>query len=122
MRSEHKRSASLRHFALVLATAVAGGTAWAEAADPTFVLEVPEGTGVCGVFQDGRSLRTEYDLKCRVDLRAASWELPGGATTIPAEFVDSLLFGPSAQPGAPVTAGLFRVQRQSWEPGIVYYI
>ena len=117
------KPAILLSLAVSSSLGLVGSPGTASSADPTFVLEIPADTRTCGVFQDGRTPAEELALKCRVTFRQGQWDLPGGAVTVPAEIIESLEFGPDALPGAPVTAGLFRVTKDPspWEPGVVYY-
>ena len=40
---------------------------------PTFELSIPDGAAACGVFLEGRELKTEYELKSRILQTVASF-------------------------------------------------
>ena len=81
---------------------------------PTFALEVPPETTVCGVFVEGsadRGPREERLAKSTLRLRAGRIELPTTDETFPADLFEELVFGPDREVAAPQGTGRFRVQR-----------
>ena len=78
---------------------------------PTFELEIPEDTELCGVFAEagrGRGVREEYELKTRVRLRAGIFPLPTGEATFAAELFEEVLFGPERESAEALASGEFR--------------
>ena len=79
---------------------------------PTFELEIPPWSMICGVFPrnfPGRTLREEYDAKTTLELVDGTFQLPTDSSSFEANLVTELLFGPGrlvAQPNAP---GVFRL-------------
>src|SRR6185369_2684604 len=94
------------------------------AADPIVAIVVPSGLTTCGVFQDGRSLALEHDLKCRLRLREGRFEVPVAVSTVPADLVEAMEFGPDGIPGTPLSPGAFKITRepsQNCAPGASCY-
>jgi hypothetical protein len=88
--------------------------------NPTFTLEIPEDTVLCGVFGVGgadRGVRDELALKCRVRLRPGNLRLPTDNDTFSAELFEEVLFGPDAVAAEPEASGSFRVGRIPGPPG-----
>ena len=82
--------------------------------NPTFVLEIPAGTVLCGVFAEAgirRGPREEYDLKTRVRLWEGSVLLPTENETFGAELIEEVVFGQERAVAEPQEAGTFRVVR-----------
>jgi hypothetical protein len=80
---------------------------------PTFELEIPPETELCGVFAvagNDRGLREEYELKSVVRLRAGVIELPTVEETFPGELFEEVLFGPDRQRAQANGPGEFRLR------------
>src|SRR2546422_8517863 len=83
-----------------------------------FTLVVPPGVTTCGVFQDGRPLALEHELKCRIRLREGRYQLRTDASTVAADLIEGLEFGPEGQAAVPLGGGMFRVKKEpSCAPG-----
>jgi hypothetical protein len=81
---------------------------------PTFELEVPPDTVLCGVFAEagaGRGPRQEYELKSRVRLRTGIVSLPTAEDSFAGALFESVRFGPDSELAEPVGDGEFRVTR-----------
>ncbi len=79
---------------------------------PTFSLEVPAGTRVCGVFSAervNREPRVEYETKSVVELRAGVYELATSGGVIEADLIESLRFGSERSLAQPLGPGRFTV-------------
>jgi hypothetical protein len=82
--------------------------------NPTFVLEIPADTVLCGVFAvagGGRGVRDEYELKARVRLREGALMLPTENDTFSGELFAEVLFGPERLTAEAEDTGTFRVVR-----------
>jgi hypothetical protein len=90
-------------------------------AGPTFELEVPPGTVVCGVFVDGREPRAEYEVKSQVRLAPGKRSLPTASEIFSAELVEEALFGPKREQASRRVPGRFRLQTRSDGKGNVTY-
>jgi hypothetical protein len=80
---------------------------------PTFTLEIPAETTLCGVFVEAnanRGPRDEYLAKSTVRLRPGDITLTTTAETLPHELFEEVLFGPDQERAEPQSAGEFRVQ------------
>ena len=60
---------------------------------PTFFLQVPEGTLLCGVFGEGRTPLAELRVKSQLRLRAGTHELPTAVGSFPANLIEDIAFG-----------------------------
>ena len=81
---------------------------------PTFVLEIPAGTEVCGVFskeRTGRAIQTEYETKSRVRFNTQTLELPTITNTFEADLFEIVHFGSAQTLAEPEGRGRFRVLR-----------
>ena len=81
---------------------------------PSFELEIPAGSTVCGVFQTerpGRSLRGEYESKSVARLAAGVVELSTVEDTFPGDLIEELRFGAPDEVAEAAGAGVFRVLR-----------
>jgi len=77
---------------------------------PSFELEVPAGTVICGVFSEagaGRGLREEYELYSEVDLRTGVYPLPTTGESFGVDLIDGVRFGPTRETGSPLEPGRF---------------
>jgi hypothetical protein len=83
--------------------------------NPTFRLEIPADTFLCGVFAvagSGRGVQEELELKSRVRLRSGSVLLPTASETFSANLFEEVLFGPdavAAESQGPGSGGVLRV-------------
>jgi hypothetical protein len=81
-------------------------------AHPTFSLEIPELTVLCGVFAVAgleRGPREEYALKTMVRLRPGTVRLPTESATFEAELIEEVVFGPERLVAQPKERGTFRL-------------
>jgi hypothetical protein len=76
---------------------------------PTFALEIADATMACGVFQQGRDARREYELKSTLRLRPGTTSLPSGPGSFAADLVAELVVGPNQELAEPLDAGRFDV-------------
>lgn len=79
---------------------------------PTFELEIPPGTTVCGVFsreRTGREPREEYEKKSTVRFVEGTLELPAGSSPFSANLFEEVRFGARQELAVPEGPGLFRV-------------
>lgn len=79
---------------------------------PTFTLEVPPETTLCGVFSKervDRTLRTEYELKSTALLKSGLLLLPTTAETFQLELFEEVRVGAALALATAVSEGLFRV-------------
>jgi hypothetical protein len=63
---------------------------------PTFTLEIPADTTLCGVFSEdrvGRLPQTELALKSTVRLREGLWDLPTASGALTADLIEEVRFG-----------------------------
>jgi hypothetical protein len=93
---------------------------------PSFRLEVPEGTSVCGVFSGeraGRALAEEYRHKLAARLSSGIHELSTKRSSYFAErpLFEDLRFGPSQLRGEPTGRGVYRVRREARGGGRTAY-
>src|SRR5262249_7561286 len=79
-------------------------------AGPTFELEIPQGTVVCGVFVDGREPRAEYQVKSQVRLVPGKHSLPTGTEVFSGRLIDEVAFGPERLKASPSQPGRFRLE------------
>jgi hypothetical protein len=82
--------------------------------NPTFQLEIPADTLLCGVFAEaggGRGPREEYELKTFVRLREGTVMLPTESDTFTGELFEEVLFGPQRLVAEPQETGSFRLVR-----------
>ena len=80
---------------------------------PTFELEIPASTTLCGVFSKERVARTpreEYELKSQVRLHSGLFELPTDQGSFERELIAEVLFGPDQEVAVPVGVGRFEFQ------------
>jgi hypothetical protein len=88
-------------------------------ATPSFELEIPSETMLCGVFQErtvDRGVREELALKCQVRLASGIFPLPTVEETFESELIDEVLFGPERELAEPQGPGVFRVRRVAGSP------
>ena len=81
---------------------------------PTFLLEVPQGTMLCGVFPEatpGRTPGREYETKSQVRLVSGEHELLTSEDSFTATLIEELLYGPAQEVTVPEGAGTFQVIR-----------
>jgi hypothetical protein len=81
-------------------------------ATPTFQLEIPSDTILCGGFAEAtpnRGLQEEYLLKSTVRLRAGTHPLPSAEPTFAADLFEEVRFGPEREIAEPQGDGEFRV-------------
>jgi hypothetical protein len=76
-----------------------------------FELAIPEETVVCGVFQERRSPRQEYEFKSTLRFKAGSVPLPATQDTFSWDLIEEIRFGPGQEVAVPVNEGLFSRQR-----------
>ena len=77
---------------------------------PTFELEVPAGTTVCGMFAEAgaqRGPREEYELKTEVRLRAGVYPLVTDQEDFEADLIEEVVFGPTRSMAFPQESGRF---------------
>jgi hypothetical protein len=89
------------------------------AGNPTFLLDIPPDTILCGVFAvagGGRGPRDEYELKSTVRLRQGTITLPTESDTFAGELFEEVLFGPERLTAEPQDTGTFRVVRVPGSP------
>jgi hypothetical protein len=82
--------------------------------EPTFALEIPPDTTVCGVFSNvrvGREPGVEYALKSTAHFEAGTLELPTRSDTLSADLFEEVRFGPAQERAEPLATGLFRIVR-----------
>lgn len=83
-------------------------------ATPTFEVEIPDGTTLCGTFSLAGSRRgplEEYELKSTVRLRSGVFKLSTNSDTFSAELVEEIVLGPGREVATAVAPGEFRLQR-----------
>ena len=81
---------------------------------PTFLLEVPAGATLCGVFpkeSPGRPLEREYATKSQVRLVSGELELPTSQESFTAELFEEVLYGPAQERAVSEGPGMFEVIR-----------
>ncbi len=81
---------------------------------PTFALEIPRETVVCGAFRlasDVRGPREEYERKGQIRLAAGTFDLPTSADTFDARLIEEVRFGPERALAASLGPGRIRVTR-----------
>ncbi|NRA98182.1 MAG: hypothetical protein HRU14_18465, partial [Planctomycetes bacterium] len=79
---------------------------------PTFELEIPPGTTVCGVFSTsdpGRSPQQEYETKSTIRFRAATVSLPTAESSFAAELFEEVRLGPDQRVAVADGPGEFTV-------------
>ena len=80
---------------------------------PTFTLEVPAGTTVCGVFpkeSPGRPLEREYETKSQVRFVSGELELPTSQASFTAALFEEVVYGPEQEVAVAEGPGVFSVQ------------
>ena len=85
---------------------------------PVFEVEIPEDTIVCGLFEEARSPRAEYENKTQLVLRTGTLSLPTEEPMFTAELFEEVRFGPERQLATPVAAGVFSVRRSTRPGGV----
>ncbi len=93
-------------------------------ATPTFTLEIPSGTTVCGVFskeRPGRSPRTELENKSIVRFLPGEFLLPTVSDVFSMNWIDEVVFGPEQLVGSPATDGVVRMIRVADAGGQTIY-
>jgi len=88
---------------------------------PTFELEVPPDTVVCGVFAAARSLKDEYARKSQMRLRAGTHELPTGVPHFDGDLIEEVLVGPDQVPATSTSPGRFRLETKTPGNGSATY-
>jgi hypothetical protein len=81
---------------------------------PTFELQIPENTEICGTFfvaGGGRDVRREYELKSKVRLRGGVIPLPTKEDAFDETLIEEVRFGPEQTVAEPIAPGTFRVLR-----------
>ncbi len=78
---------------------------------PTFTLEVPAETIVCGVFVHSRGNLTALELKSQIHLTPQNLALPTTANSLTANLFDQVLLGPDSAPATPLEDGNLRLVR-----------
>ena len=82
--------------------------------EPTFALEIPPDTTVCGVFSKlrvGREPGVEYELKSTGRFKTGTLELPTSNENLSVDLFEEVRFGPEQQLAEPLETGIFRVVR-----------
>ena len=82
---------------------------------PTFELEIPAGTVLCGVFAPERVARPleeadpqlEYEMKSQIRLRGGVYELPTDEGSFTHDLIEELRFGPQQDLAQPLGPGTF---------------
>lgn len=77
---------------------------------PTFELEIPMGTLLCGVFSPdrfGRTPQEEYEFKSQVRLHGGVFELPTDGEGLTANLISEVRFGPDQKLATPIGDGRF---------------
>ena len=92
-----------------------------EEPSPTFELEIPANTSICGAFSWQRDARDEYELKSMVLLQAGTVLLPTRVETFTGRLFQEVLFGPLRERAVPVEDGVFRVVSSQTGNGRVHY-
>ena len=80
---------------------------------PTFEIQIPENTVICGAFADAgatRGVREEYELKSMLRLRSGSIELPTGESEFETSLFDEVRFGPAQDVAEPLEPGRFTIR------------
>ncbi|HVR75042.1 MAG TPA: FG-GAP-like repeat-containing protein [Planctomycetota bacterium] len=76
---------------------------------PSFELDIPAGTEVCGAFVSSRPPREAYELKSVLRFAAGRFSLPAGEASFERSIIEVLLVGPDLSPAAPAGPGVFQV-------------
>ena len=87
---------------------------------PTFALEIPPGTTVCGVpnlNSPSGSPETEYAAKSTLRFRAGTFELPASHCAFSVDLVEEVFVGPARTRATPDGPGVLRVEQGSLLPG-----
>lgn len=82
---------------------------------PTFELEIPVGTTLCGVFAPERVARRldlaqpelEYEMKSQIRLNSGVFELPSDEESFTRDLIAELRFGPEQEIAQPIGEGRF---------------
>lgn len=88
---------------------------------PTFELEIPPGTVACGIFEQSRTPRQEYELKSLCRFVGGSIPLTTAVESFSGELFDEVIFGSEREIAMPVEAGTFRVNRFPGRDGLTSY-